>query len=819
MLDKVVNVVAKVVETVKPKVETPKVQPQQNLVNTETTKVALHFQGGATQKALLNARFDAAQLQNNPPTPAEALTQIKQLPVPDPDDETAVRAYNQQRAQIADAAVQNATPPSRDDFSGLPPRLAEMEYRDAKTYFDSQISQLNQISTEAKANPTKLPRDAQLPDNTVDPAQVEAEAQQMIQNAGGRDNLDTRKLGEELANVAQTDPGKAWALAQVILGNRVDTDGKGAIKDHDKDAVVEAMINKLSDDDLFRIGNTENGRALLQRSQEHMYAGNSSDNEKQIADRIQQQGLSSHSTLSDTYQGISGYMSPAVRFDPNASPEDVARAIRSYVPMGGEEDSSAVAAFTRQLEQHKNDPQWIQRFYSSLGAEKVGEIISNAVNSPIYTGSGMGPGDAEYMRDNAATIRQSLETLHSAGLLNQSDMQSLVKNIGDNPQVALEIFGKSNDTSLVNDFVKAAVASGGDQTKAAVATMISRLPADRQNQILGSLSQEELNNLMTGAMRAKGEIFDLSSLIESGSMQAPDRVMIGDVTSLMQAAADGKFSSDVKQKLFLAASKALTDDKVNNNFKDNNALRDALSRIFIDETSKPGADNLLVRLASTQNGRLSSDERSALSGFMAFTVFSPNQSAYSNRLASHVKQIFLDAGAALGDPSLTANSVNELNAAQREFKDKYGLDPKLYATMVGGLFKSAQDGLGLMQKRFENDEASRKAAISFFVDMAASLVPGVAGIAAKGVTNGILSHIVDKTTGAVEDKFRGQLKEGAVDFLQQLFQISKNGFLSGDDLSGIGENLAETLPNQVNRSDGKYGVDMFDGFIVGYRDI
>ena len=819
------NVINRIVPHQEP--EKPKVQIQPAVADNKTTAIGDLRLSGSNLKAVLNAKFDAPTQAPTPAapkvtSPEDAFEQIKKIPVPNPNDAAAVSQYNQQRAAIADAGIKNSVPPSRDDFKVLNGRTAEYEYGEAKSYFDSQISKLKTISADAKANPTKLPREAELPDNTVDidtdPAkarEIQMQAGKIIADAGGRENLDAKKVGEQIAAVAQTDPGRAYALARVILGNQVDTNGKGIVRDHDKDQIVESMVNKFSDDDLARIARTSNGKALLQRSQQHLLYGDVSDSEQKVADRIQRSLLDNGVTFSDAYNGVLNDAPNLIaRYDPKAEPEEVARAIKSaYWP--GDEFSN-VDAFAKQLQNHQGDAQWIQRFYSALGREKAGKLISETVNTSSYRPL-EGDNAVKLMQERAGAIRSSLETLHSSGRMSQQDLETLLKNTNDNPQVALEIIGKSTDSSLRSDFIKAVASSGSDNTKAAAIAMISQLPENERGNALTTLDQSQLNNLFTGAMRAKGEIEDFSDEVYGRYFNEGKKVTVGDVTSLIQSAAGDKYSSDLKQKLFLAASTALNDDKVNKNFADNNVLRESLSQIFIDETKKPGADNLLVRLASQDNGRLNNDNKTALSGFFAFTVYAPNQTANSPELASTVRKLFLDAGSALSDKSLVADSPADLQKAQADFKAKYGLDPKLYATMVGGLFKSAQDGLKTVQRRYSDDEEARKAAISFFVDTAASLVPGVSGIAAKGIKNGILNTLVDKTTGAVDDKVRGQLKDSAVNYLVKLSEKANKGSLSDDDLKNIIDDFVGVIPNQRDRSDGKVSVDILDGFNAGYN--
>ena len=117
-----------------------------------------------TLKVSLNKLADVQQSNTAAKTvklaPYEALDKINKLPVPSLNDKTATRAYQQQRADIADAALKTATPPKRDDFKGLPGRLAGMEYQDSLSSYNSSIKSLKDVSTAAntdlKTQPTAV---------------------------------------------------------------------------------------------------------------------------------------------------------------------------------------------------------------------------------------------------------------------------------------------------------------------------------------------------------------------------------------------------------------------------------------------------------------------------------------------------------------------------------------------------------------------------------------------------------------------------------------------------------------------------------------
>lgn len=106
---------------------------------------------------------DAATPANvKSPTPYGAIEQIKKLSVPSQIDIPAIKIYNQQRAQIADNAVANGKPPTRKDFSTLPGGMANYEYREALSSYNSSIADLKDISTRATKKPNELPLDAPL---------------------------------------------------------------------------------------------------------------------------------------------------------------------------------------------------------------------------------------------------------------------------------------------------------------------------------------------------------------------------------------------------------------------------------------------------------------------------------------------------------------------------------------------------------------------------------------------------------------------------------------------------------------------------------
>lgn len=129
-----------------PKPQLPAPQPQ-NLTGDDAKKVNAQLTG-SNRRAELEKKL--------PPTPSGALDQISRLPKPDVSDKAAVKAYKQQRAQIAENAIKNSQPPSLKDYSSLPSGTARFEYGEAVSNYNSQMSGLREIAAEAKRNPETI---------------------------------------------------------------------------------------------------------------------------------------------------------------------------------------------------------------------------------------------------------------------------------------------------------------------------------------------------------------------------------------------------------------------------------------------------------------------------------------------------------------------------------------------------------------------------------------------------------------------------------------------------------------------------------------
>ena len=595
---------------------------------------------------------------------------------------------------------------------------------------------------------------------TITEDEARQRADEIIAANGGKDNLDTEGVGRDLAEIARQNPADAWAIAHEMLGDEIDQNDGGKIKEDDKDEIAQTFTENLSDTEIAGLARDENGRAMLDRMQHHLLSGNVHGDEVDTANRIQTE-LGQYRTFSDWYQGIDPQSGLAwetpygAAFDPNSSPEEAAAALESPTRPSNDIQSD-VQAFTGQLEAHRDDPQWIQRYYAALGSEKTAELISNAATTSGYSSylGGMGSGSeeaAELYNRNMEIIGDSLETLRANGGLSQTDMNNLVGAMEEgnfNPSVALDVFGKAS-TEVQELFVRAAIANGNDTVEAAGSYVLSQMSGSKQAEILGGLDQTQLNNFIQGAMAGQTDAINMSNFLATGI--ADQTTPLGGVEKLLENAVGQTFqyypysyqpfSNELQQNLFNAASQGLTNSDAFNNFKENTAFEDSLSSLFIRHR-----DALLMEAQKGPNGEDSgvindSFERGLEKFFQLSLLTPPNGEQYEN-LSGSVFQFINDGVTALSDPAL----ANRDQAAFNNFVNRFGMEPTDYAQVLGGVLGSVMDATGFAQESINADNAQREATIKFFTGLAFAMIPSVGGQVASGIGNQVFQHFVEKGT-------------------------------------------------------------------------
>lgn len=136
----------------------------------------------------------------------DAQARIDKLPPPDRTNPNSIKAYNEQRAQIAEEALKYATPPRIEDFrrSGLNGRTAEFEYTEARAGYDRTVQRLRdavalrestslltpEAEAAAKASADKIAK--QIEDNPYDP-------KKNFENVATEINVLKAQYGDEAA--------------------------------------------------------------------------------------------------------------------------------------------------------------------------------------------------------------------------------------------------------------------------------------------------------------------------------------------------------------------------------------------------------------------------------------------------------------------------------------------------------------------------------------------------------------------------------------------------------------------------------------------
>lgn len=130
----------------------PEPEPLPQVQTDDARKVNAQFVG-ANNRLQLEKKLPAGK-----PTAYGALEAIENLPKPDPSNPAAVRAYKQKAAALADNAIKNSQPPTFEQFLnyGLNGATASMEYEQASTTYNSQITQLKNIVADARNYPGKI---------------------------------------------------------------------------------------------------------------------------------------------------------------------------------------------------------------------------------------------------------------------------------------------------------------------------------------------------------------------------------------------------------------------------------------------------------------------------------------------------------------------------------------------------------------------------------------------------------------------------------------------------------------------------------------
>lgn len=655
----------------------------------------------------------------------------------------------------------------------------------AKSNQTTQQANLLRFKLTAQFSPT-----AAKSTPTITPQEAQQKADEIINNNGGRDNLNTDGVGRDLADIARQNPADAWAITQAMLGDKIDEDDKGKIKENDKDEIAQQFTEALQDSEIATLSRDENGRNLLDRMQHHLLSGSVHGDERNTADRIQTE-LGKYRTFSDWHQGIDpnselAYsVSYGTAFDTNASPEEAAAGLKTLNRMSPD-ISSDTQAFTDQLEAHKNDAEWIQKYFAALGSDKTAELIGNSAtpsgySNYLYGMNGSEEAAAQYTQ-NMATLRAAFNTLQQGGNFSQTDMNNLVNSMqerGFNPSVAIDVFGQAS-SAVQESFIRATMANGNDTLEAAGSYVLSQMPSYKQSQILGGLSQDQLNTFIQGAMSGQTDALDMRNYLATGI--ADKLVTFGGVEKILQKAngesipyppySQMPFSPELQNRVFNATVNALNNSKAFENFKDNSAFKDELSRLFI----RNGQD--ILKTQAPDGAFQDANFISGMTKFFELTLFSAKGGELRDELMQSVIKTMGNVGDAAKNPPLSQSDYENLHNgwSQQDHTEVMG-------GLLGMVWQAADNQKEYIQNEIMQDEARKKEMVGLFVGMAFSFLPGAGDVIGKiaGEGSTFLQQIPDKLIDFTWSQSKDQLKDGSQDFLLNLLK----GMTNRDALTNV----------------------------------
>lgn len=515
------------------------------------------------------------------------------------------------------------------------------------------------------------------------------------------------------------------------------------------------------------------------------------------------------------------------RIDEDATPEEAAQYILNYPQnsLGGAYPGQQ-QFFLQAIEQHKNDPNWIQGFFRHLGAEQTAELISDSITSGVHQYS-----SPEQIEQQVGALRDAITNLASAQppLFTQADMDLLVEKMVKAPGdmhalIAMEVFGKMGyeHENVKNMFFDAASRlalsdrvseSEAEQLSAAAAHMLSNTSANNQAEKLNALRESGSGNLtkfIQFAMNGATEYPPLASQVNSNQrMQPVEYEPYGRVDALLFNMAYSGYSdahspgpsvsgddlAATRAELFSAATNALTNDDVRGNYENSTLMKDGLSQIFMRDF-----DRIIDSSIGTNGASLTTTAQNNFSQFFEYAMFTTEPGHLQKSLMNFVSDKFRDYGQGLQDTS---------PGAEERFQQQFGRSRADASAIMGGLLGTMTIGLRDHISDIKADAEARGEMLGFIFDLTVGNIPGVGGKLTEGATSiavQLLGSVVDSVQSEVIDK----LKEGLVDQAKEAFINGNRAKDPQELLLGLFEGLNTTIPNGDNPGEGEF-LDDFQG--------
>jgi hypothetical protein len=479
------------------------------------------------------------------------------------------------------------------------------------------------------------------------------------------------------------------------------------------------------------------------------------------------------------------------------SPEEYAKYIKYGLALG---DPSQSDHFVGALQEHKNDTEWTQRFFKALGAQETARLISVA-NEVVHDGI------------SSRVVGEALSNLVRDGRFNQSDMNTLVRNMASNAPYSTfrdvsAIFdnlpNSSEGKSLKNMFGQSAVslmAGTGDFKGTNYSDTVKNTFAAIATRTLASTDQLNQVTQLNEWRKAVGNAA-FSEFIK-GSMSAyplsPDDVDTGKITQLFDSvinAAPHYAGSTLTQSLipldelrelqssmFQGAVKSFNDERVFESYKNNVGLKDSLSKLFMSDFDEIMTDSLATNQARLNDG----DFQRGMGKFFQLALFTH----HANQTSEALSQFLINKLSALKNGLLDTSGD-----ADQKFQKMFGINREDGAAFAGLMLGMMTQGIRGAKADLEKDAERKAEAIGLFIDIGLSLVPKAGNALTSGVEKGIVRDLLQGSADVLQGEITGDLKKGLIDDAKKAFANALQGKDLVQIMAGIYYAFDGQLPNE-----------------------
>lgn len=424
--------------------------------------------------------------------------------------------------------------------------------------------------------------------------------------------------------------------------------------------------------------------------------------------------------------------------------------------------------FAKVLEQHKNDPEWIRKFYSSLGADNAAKFISYSTNPEILQGLSVSEIDKR-----SQTIKDSFSTLHQSGALRDSDLRDLTYNwanppagFGDrfNPEIG-RMFAElpAKDLSLKNSFASATAKLStelkGEQAQAAAAAGAEALASTSADNQLKKLSDFQKQGTLGSFLSNAGAFEDVAHTKYAMSKEAsgngklatrPYDHVSGLVTNLSLGHVRDKISPLPITNQELEATRIVAFNNLGPSAGKSVNMKDSLSRILMQDFTKIWNSGL------GKNKATFDDDKGFQKNMEAFTqhaLFSQPTGGLRDKTSEFLA----------GQMKTWNQDINDKKLSKDDFAKKYDVDRQQLSHLMGETMGMVNNGLEAAMKKaqatVDSRQAFKEAAIKYVLDLGFAMLPDLPG------EDGVIKRLFGKVTGDVKDQIKGMSQEGAVKLL------------------------------------------------------